>query len=96
MMSEVPSQVPSEVPSEVPRDAAVVDRIEDGTLAVLLVGPDEVELVLDVSVLPAGAREGDWLRITFAVDGGLAEARRAALAERMDRIRRTRGGGRFD
>jgi hypothetical protein len=81
--------------SEVPVDAAVVDRIEDGTRAVLLVGPGEVELVLEVSVLPEGTREGDWLRIGFTVDASLTDARRAAVAERMERIRRTRGGGRF-
>jgi len=85
----------SEAHHAVPSDAAVVDRIEDGTHAVLLVGPGEVELVLDVATLPSGTREGDWLRITFAADVALTETRRAAIAERMERIRQTRRGGRF-
>jgi len=82
-------------PDAVPPDAAVIDRIEDGRRAVLLVGPDEVELVLDAGLLPDGAAEGDWLRLGLVLDAGLTAARRAALTDRLDRIRRTRGGGRF-
>ncbi len=79
----------------IPGDAAVVDRIEDGAHAVLLVGPAEVELVLDVALLPEGTQEGDWLRLALTADPELTAARRAALVDRLDRIRRTRGGGRF-
>lgn len=75
---------------------AVVDRIEDAMHAVLLVGPDEVELVVDVTLLPEGTGEGDWLRVGFVRDLALTAERREALERRMDRIRRTRGGGRFD
>jgi len=75
---------------------AVVDRIEDAMHAVLLVGPDEVELVVDVTLLPEGTGEGDWLRVGFVRDPALTAERREALERRMDRIRRTRGGGRFD
>jgi len=81
--------------NDIPHDAAVIDRIEDGQRAVLLVGPDEVELLLDVALLPAGAVEGDWLRLSFTVDAERSELRRVALAERLERIRRTRGGSRF-
>lgn len=79
----------------IPDDAAVVDRIEDGTHAVLHVGPDEVELVVDVTLLPDGTVEGDWLRLGLSADPERTDARRAALEGRIDRIRRTRGGGRF-
>ena len=75
---------------------AVVDRIEDGMHAVLLVGPDEVELVVDATLLPEGTAEGDWLRVGFVRDPALTEGRREALERRMERIRRTRRGGRFD
>ena len=74
---------------------AVVDRIVDGRHAVLLVGADEVELVLDVALLPEGTGEGDWLRLGLMLDAELTASRRAALAERLEHIRRTRGGGRF-
>jgi hypothetical protein len=82
--------------SDIPVDAAVVDRIEDGRHAVLLVGPEEVELVLDVALLPEGTAEGDWLRLVLTPDVELTASRRTALTERLERIRRTRRGGRFD
>jgi hypothetical protein len=76
-------------------DAAVVDRIVDGRRAVLLVGEAEVEVHVEVGLLPAGTGEGDWLRIGFTADPELTAARRAAMEERLARIRRTRRGGRF-
>ena len=79
----------------VPGDAAVVDRIEDGRHAVLLVGEAEVELVVDVALLPEGTAEGDWLRIGLSADPERTAQRRSAVADRLERIRRTRRGGRF-
>ena len=80
----------------IPSDAAVVDRIEDGTHAVLHVGPDEVELIFDVALLPHGTVEGDWLRVGLSADPERTASRRTALEGRLDRIRRSRGGRRFD
>ena len=80
----------------IPSDAAVVDRIEDGTHAVLHVGPDEVELIVDVALLPHGTVEGDWLRVGLSADPERTASRRTALEGRLDRIRRSRGGRRFD
>lgn len=80
----------------IPSDAAVVDRIEDGTHAVLHVGPDEVELIVDVALLPHGTVEGDWLRVGLSADPERTASRRTALEGRLGRIRRSRGGGRFD
>jgi hypothetical protein len=82
-------------PDAIPADAAVVDRIEDGVHAVLHVGPAEVEIVLDAELLPEGTQEGDWLRLVLEADAERTAARRADLAGRLDRVRRTRGGGRF-
>ena len=80
----------------IPSDAAVVDRIEDRTHAVLHVGPDEVELIVDVALLPHGTVEGDWLRVGLSADPERTASRRTALEGRLDRIRRSRGGRRFD
>ena len=80
----------------IPSDAAVVDRIEDGTHAVLHVGPDEVELIVDVALLPHGTVEGDWLRVGLSADPERTASRRTVLEGRLDRIRRSRGGRRFD
>lgn len=72
---------------------AVIDRIEDGGLAVLLLGDDEqVTIDVPLDVLPAGAGGGDHLLITFALDGGSraeTEKRVKGLREKLER----RGGG---
>jgi hypothetical protein len=81
----------------------VIDRIVDGTTAVLLVGPSEDELLVPADVLPEGAREGSWLLVdldtdpptVFGVDDQLTEARSSELDSRMDQLRRRRSGGRF-
>jgi len=94
-MSEVPPPAAAGPAAGIPSDAAVVDRIEGGDHAVLHVGPDEVELVLDVALLPAGTSEGDWLRIAFVADPERTALRRSGMEERLGRIRRERGGSRF-
>jgi hypothetical protein len=87
--------------SEPTQERAVVDRIDEG-VAVLLVGPSEREVTVPASELPDGAAEGSWLRVR-GQDAELelldlddaADARRAEADERLDRLRRTRGSGRF-
>lgn len=55
---------------------AVIDRIEDNEMAVILLGEDEREQIdLPVAFLPDGAGDGDHLRLTIALD---PESRRAA------------------
>jgi hypothetical protein len=76
-------------------DALVVDRIVDGRHAVLLVGPDEIELVIDVARLPAGTKEGDWFRLALTADPELTAARRHDLEQRLAQLRLDRRGGRF-
>lgn len=47
---------------------AEVDRIEDGVLAVLLLGEAEEERIVPVDQLPAGVAPGVWLRVRFEGD----------------------------
>jgi len=55
---------------------AVIDRVEDNDMAVILLGDDEREQIeLPLDFLPAGASDGDHLRITVTLD---RESRRAA------------------
>jgi hypothetical protein len=49
-------------------EKAVVDRIVDGTHAVLLVGEDEEERIIPASDLPEGAKPGIWLQVRFSGD----------------------------
>lgn len=44
---------------------AVIDRIEDGEHAVLLIGDEEEERILPIGQLPFGAKEGTWLNVFY-------------------------------
>lgn len=66
---------------------AVIDRIEDGGMAVLLLDDDEkTKLDLPAALLPEGAGDGDHLRITIAKDRtsrAAAEGRVKKLQEQL-------------
>ncbi|MCA1849705.1 MAG: DUF3006 domain-containing protein [Acidobacteria bacterium] len=74
---------------------AVVDRIEDGDLAVLLAGDDEkTKIDFPASLLPEGAGDGDHLRITIRLDEksrAAAEDRVKGLLERLEKRGGTKG-----
>ena len=74
------------------RTRAVIDRIEDGGTAVVLVGEDEHKVELPASLLPEGAEGGSHLSINISLDEASrkeAEARVKALQEKLEK----RGGG---
>jgi hypothetical protein len=74
------------------RTRAVIDRIEDGGTAVLLVGDEETKVELPASLLPEGAGSGSHLLINVSLDEASrreAEDRAKALQEKLER----RGGG---
>lgn len=74
------------------RTRAVIDRVEDGGMAVLLAGEDELKVELPASLLPEGAEAGSHLVINVALDEASrkeAEDRVRALQEKLER----RGGG---
>lgn len=62
---------------------AVIDRFE-GDAAVLLAGDKEDTVRWPRKLLPQGAKEGDILRLSFAID---AEATRQAKNEADDLLR---------
>jgi hypothetical protein len=62
---------------------AVIDRIEDGGTAVLLIGDDgKTQLDVPVSLLPEGATDGDHLRISISLD----RRERAGAEERIKKL----------
>ena len=74
------------------RTRAVVDRIEDGGTAVVLVGEDEHKVELPASLLPEGAESGSHLVINVSLDEAArreSEDRVKALQEKLEK----RGGG---
>lgn len=75
---------------------AVVDRIVDGEHAVLLVGEDEVELVVPAGRLPEGAGEGAVVTLELVLDAEAGAARAEELGGRLEDLRRARSRpGRF-
>ena len=46
---------------------AVIDRIVED-YAVVLVGDDEIKVDVSKKLLPEGAREGSWLKVSFELD----------------------------
>jgi DUF3006 family protein len=74
------------------RTRAVIDRIEDGGTAVLLVGEEETKVDLPAALLPEGAESGSHLVINVSLDEASrkeAEERVKALQEKLEK----RGGG---
>jgi hypothetical protein len=74
---------------------AVVDRFEEDK-AVILVGEEQEELVVDREKLPPGTREGDWLRAEIQdnvllgaeLDPGATQSAQARIADKLERLRR--------
>lgn len=69
---------------------AVVDRIENG-MAVLLVGADEFNVVLPLSLLPPETAEGTVLRISVDTDPTAAEDARRRVGDIINRLSREEG-----
>jgi hypothetical protein len=73
---------------------AVVDRIEDGKHAVLLV-KDREERIVPAEQLPEGATGGTWLKVEFSgdrlvsveIDHEETQARKARVSEKMQQLR---------
>jgi hypothetical protein len=74
------------------RTRGVVDRIEDGGTAVVMLGDDEsVKVELPASLLPSGAGDGSHIVINISLDEGsrkAAEDHIKALQEKLEK----RGG----
>jgi len=81
-------------------EKAVVDRIVDGQIAVILVGEDERQYHCPTDNLPEGAKEGTWLRVqvesgsvvVMEVDQEATETARRRIQEKVEKLR-ARGRG---
>lgn len=65
-------------------EKAIIDRIEDGKYAVLLVGAAETECIVERDQLPQDAREGDHL---FIGEDGQFLLDHTSQAEQRDVVR---------
>lgn len=68
---------------------AVIDRIEDGDWAVLLIGDDEkMSVDLPSSFLPDAAEDGDHLRINITIDEASRRAAEDQIGDTLERLKK--------
>jgi hypothetical protein len=71
---------------------AVIDRIEDDGVAVLLVGEGgKTQVDIPASLLPDGASGGDHLRITITVDSASRGATERGIKELQEQLKEQSG-----
>lgn len=77
------------------KEKGVIDRFE-GSKAVILIGSEQDRYVIDKSMLPAGAKEGDWLKVNigndhiFGIESDRSETASASkrIASKLDQLRK--------
>ncbi len=65
---------------------AVIDRFEE-SYAVVLVGDNEIQFCIPRSLLPAGAKEGSWLNISFDIDKEGEQKQRDKIQNLLDKVK---------
>ncbi len=74
------------------RARGVIDRIEDGGTAVVLIGDDESHSIdLPAALLPEGASGGDHLTITIKLEAESREQAEASVKALQEKLEK-RGG----
>ena len=65
---------------------AVIDRFE-GDKAMVLFGDDEVKADIPRALLPADAKEGSWLKVTFETDHDTTRERKERISGLLDKLK---------
>ena len=65
---------------------AVIDRFE-GEYAVVLFGDDEMKVDIPRTLLPANAKEGSWLKVTFETDHDTTRERKERISGFLDKLK---------
>ncbi len=66
---------------------AVIDRFE-GDHAVVLFGDDEIKVDIPRQLLPPGAKEGSWLKVSFELDPESEKQQREKIEGLLDKLKR--------
>lgn len=69
---------------------AVIDRIEEGYYAVLLVGPEEIEVHWPAHYLPAGARESNIIEIQLTIDKSATDKQKDKVVNLIEKLKSKR------
>jgi len=65
---------------------AVVDRFE-GELSVVLVGDEETQIEIPKKLLPAGVKEGSWLKLNLELDPKGTRKQKEKISNLLDRLK---------
>lgn len=65
---------------------AVIDRFE-GDFAVVLFGDEEIKVDIPRQLLPKGAKEGSWLRVSFELDLEKTKAQKEKIKGLLDKLK---------
>jgi len=65
---------------------AVIDRFE-GDYAVVLFGDEEIRADVPRALLPPGAREGSWLKVSFELDPEGEAEQRERISKLLDKLK---------
>ena len=72
---------------------AVIDRIEDNRMAVLVIVDDQkTQVDVPLALLPEGASDGDHLRLTFSLDKASRDEAEERVKKLQDKLAQTGGG----
>src|SRR5947207_229686 len=70
---------------------AVIDRIEDNDVAVLLLGDNETQVDIPLSFLPDDASDGDHLKITISIDKESRDAAASRVKSLQEKLAKKSG-----
>lgn len=65
---------------------AVIDRFE-GDYAVVLFGNEETKVDIPKKLLPEGAKEGSWLKVSFELDLEGSEKQKEKIQSLLDKLK---------
>jgi hypothetical protein len=69
---------------------AVIDRIEE-SIAVILMGPDEVKIELPTELLPSEAEEGSILSVNFRLNKKATQSQRDKISSLIEDLKKQKG-----
>ena len=65
---------------------AVIDRFE-GDYAIVLFGEDEIKVDIPKNLLPEGAQEGSWLRVSLELDQDGTIGQKKKINDLLDKLK---------
>ncbi|MDO9536146.1 MAG: DUF3006 domain-containing protein [Bacillota bacterium] len=65
---------------------AVIDRYE-GDYAVVLFGDEEIKVDIPIALLPEGAKEGSWLKVSLELDPEGTKEQKEKIKDLLEKLK---------